>query len=269
MRAMMGFFRVDPFASYDTESASDAFPSSRQPKRRKRSSTYALMTDPEASSREEPLMLTFQLEVSDELGGGGGGGPQEASPEPDPCQWPGVLDSPEPLALSGAAAAITHAGSAGQADHVFPTTDLDTYSHALDIHPSNSLATPSSSSSYRLHSVGSRFADTNSAFYTTASQQPLSSTLFDPYSAVSRSSNSTPDSTDSFSLSFFPNWAPRPTSATHVDAMAATTTTTRPSPRAPTKMHVCWLCQKEFPRPSGLMTHMNTHSGLKRTFDLM
>lgn len=30
------------------------------------------------------------------------------------------------------------------------------------------------------------------------------------------------------------------------------------------KIHICWICQKEFPRPSGLATHMNTHSGLKR-----
>ncbi|KAF8496955.1 hypothetical protein JB92DRAFT_2746159, partial [Gautieria morchelliformis] len=28
-------------------------------------------------------------------------------------------------------------------------------------------------------------------------------------------------------------------------------------------MHICWICHKEFPRPSGLATHMNTHSGAK------
>jgi hypothetical protein len=31
-----------------------------------------------------------------------------------------------------------------------------------------------------------------------------------------------------------------------------------------TKMHQCDICQKWFPRPSGLATHMNSHSGAKR-----
>lgn len=31
------------------------------------------------------------------------------------------------------------------------------------------------------------------------------------------------------------------------------------------KMHQCTVCQKWFPRPSGLATHMNSHSGAKRT----
>lgn len=30
------------------------------------------------------------------------------------------------------------------------------------------------------------------------------------------------------------------------------------------KMHPCELCGKRFPRPSGLSTHMNSHSGAKR-----
>lgn len=30
------------------------------------------------------------------------------------------------------------------------------------------------------------------------------------------------------------------------------------------KMHQCKLCKKMFPRPSGLTTHMNSHSGAKR-----
>ena len=31
------------------------------------------------------------------------------------------------------------------------------------------------------------------------------------------------------------------------------------------KMHQCRICQKLFPRPSGLATHMNSHSGARRT----
>ncbi|KAH8113745.1 hypothetical protein DFH11DRAFT_1597089, partial [Phellopilus nigrolimitatus] len=30
-------------------------------------------------------------------------------------------------------------------------------------------------------------------------------------------------------------------------------------------MHQCRICQKLFPRPSGLATHMNSHSGARRT----
>ena len=31
------------------------------------------------------------------------------------------------------------------------------------------------------------------------------------------------------------------------------------------KMHQCHVCNKWFPRPSGLATHMNSHSGARRT----
>ena len=34
--------------------------------------------------------------------------------------------------------------------------------------------------------------------------------------------------------------------------------------KAKTKMHRCTVCEKVFPRPSGLATHMNSHSGAKR-----
>jgi hypothetical protein len=33
------------------------------------------------------------------------------------------------------------------------------------------------------------------------------------------------------------------------------------------KMHQCTVCEKWFPRPSGLQTHMNSHSGMKRKGD--
>ena len=37
-----------------------------------------------------------------------------------------------------------------------------------------------------------------------------------------------------------------------------------PKRKGKSKMHTCALCQKSFPRPSGLRTHMNSHSGDKR-----
>ncbi|GJJ14932.1 hypothetical protein Clacol_009202 [Clathrus columnatus] len=55
MRSMMSVFRVDPFASYDIDAGS-------RRKRRKRGSTYAMLSDPEQTSREEPLMFTFQID---------------------------------------------------------------------------------------------------------------------------------------------------------------------------------------------------------------
>lgn len=41
----------------------------------------------------------------------------------------------------------------------------------------------------------------------------------------------------------------------------------RPKPsQKKSKMHQCKVCQKLFPRPSGLATHMNSHSGAKRKY---
>ena len=40
----------------------------------------------------------------------------------------------------------------------------------------------------------------------------------------------------------------------------------KPSCQKKSKMHQCTVCQKWFPRPSGLATHMNSHSGAKRTY---
>ncbi|KIK68480.1 hypothetical protein GYMLUDRAFT_215127 [Collybiopsis luxurians FD-317 M1] len=47
---------------------------------------------------------------------------------------------------------------------------------------------------------------------------------------------------------------------------AMTTTDTRQAgkrKRKPAKMHQCEICLKQFPRPSGLKTHMNTHNNYK------
>lgn len=41
----------------------------------------------------------------------------------------------------------------------------------------------------------------------------------------------------------------------------------RPSQKK-SKMHQCKVCQKLFPRPSGLATHMNSHSGAKRKYSM-
>jgi hypothetical protein len=42
----------------------------------------------------------------------------------------------------------------------------------------------------------------------------------------------------------------------------------RPTQRK-SKMHECEVCHKQFPRPSGLATHMNSHSGAKREFQFL
>ena len=42
--------------------------------------------------------------------------------------------------------------------------------------------------------------------------------------------------------------------------------TTPGEPPKKVKMHQCRICQKLFPRPSGLATHMNSHSGARRTY---
>lgn len=41
---------------------------------------------------------------------------------------------------------------------------------------------------------------------------------------------------------------------------------TKTATQKKSKMHQCGVCQKWFPRPSGLATHMNSHSGAKREY---
>jgi hypothetical protein len=46
--------------------------------------------------------------------------------------------------------------------------------------------------------------------------------------------------------------------------VAITTTPRRRGKKKLSKMHECDICHKQFPRPSGLTTHQNSHAGIKR-----
>lgn len=48
------------------------------------------------------------------------------------------------------------------------------------------------------------------------------------------------------------------------DVPSASTYKSRKGKKPRPKMHACLECGKKFPRPSGLVTHMNSHSGDKR-----
>lgn len=66
------------------------------------------------------------------------------------------------------------------------------------------------------------------------------------------------------------NTTPPPDSSTSSPRMhSERAPTERPkSGQKKSKMHQCTVCQKWFPRPSGLATHMNSHSGAKRMFSV-
>ncbi|KAF9467886.1 hypothetical protein BDZ94DRAFT_1155062 [Collybia nuda] len=44
---------------------------------------------------------------------------------------------------------------------------------------------------------------------------------------------------------------------------SATSSSDLPTKKKKSKMHECEICGKQFPRPSGLRTHMNTHNNVK------
>lgn len=50
-----------------------------------------------------------------------------------------------------------------------------------------------------------------------------------------------------------------------VEQQPTNTERTKSGTQKKSKMHQCTVCSKWFPRPSGLATHMNSHSGAKRT----
>jgi hypothetical protein len=62
-----------------------------------------------------------------------------------------------------------------------------------------------------------------------------------------------------------PAITPPPVTSREKEKQQSTKTGARPS----SKMHQCRVCLKTFPRPSGLRTHMNSHSGEKRKFSLL
>lgn len=55
-------------------------------------------------------------------------------------------------------------------------------------------------------------------------------------------------------------------SSQHQTVKVLIQSTTPGEPPKKVKMHQCRICQKLFPRPSGLATHMNSHSGARRTY---
>jgi uncharacterized Zn-finger protein len=57
---------------------------------------------------------------------------------------------------------------------------------------------------------------------------------------------------------------PKPKPQALLDEKPSHEETNFPKRKGKSKMHTCALCQKSFPRPSGLRTHMNSHSGDKR-----
>jgi hypothetical protein len=102
------------------------------------------------------------------------------------------------------------------------------------------------------------------------SESSLSSALreksFD--SSPDRKSSTPPIITksDAFPVSPDPQASDTLKSSSSLRSSSATTRSSRRRRKKPSKMHECPTCQKQFPRPSGLATHKNIHTGAKRRF---
>lgn len=80
-------------------------------------------------------------------------------------------------------------------------------------------------------------------------------------SSTSSSSRYSSESESSPTRSSFPNGL-----GASRHSPTSTSASSAGGPTRKNKMHQCSICKKSFPRPSGLSTHMNSHSGNRRTF---
>lgn len=319
MKAMMSVFRVDPFASYEADSG-------MRRKRRKRGSTYARTTDPEASSKEEPLMFTFQLDVGppdwaqdepdlellsneDHERSGGHGHPghdlelaslPEELYEPDYAVFEDDATSPYRYRIHHAAPAFPtqDAGPAGMSrssrqvtlsmpiplqgtttsplfaagegsdcpekylPNLFPPVAVDSqlsmYVAAQGMSNSSQDASTTSPNTAALLTYSSSHSHSRQSSLTPSLPGAESDTYDDP------GAQDLPASSVSLFLEGTTANSVNVPSAVALSGNNLTAGGRHARSRPPTKMHICWICHKEFPRPSGLATHMNTHSGAKR-----
>ncbi|KAJ6627977.1 hypothetical protein B0H10DRAFT_319705 [Mycena sp. CBHHK59/15] len=77
------------------------------------------------------------------------------------------------------------------------------------------------------------------------------------------SSPQSPESISEISLSPGPS---SPVETVPSNAPSAAAHANKQKRAKPPKMHQCDICVKQFPRPSGLQTHMNIHNNAKRAF---
>jgi Zinc finger, C2H2 type len=280
MKSMMSVFRVDPFASYDADSGT-------RRKRRKRGSTYARTTDPEASSKEEPLMFTFQLEVAP---------PEWATDEleADPLEneyaslhdWQDQPDIQSPDHKEDLDYAvfddnvevyrIQHSAFESAPD----TSGISRISRAAALSmpvplpgtgPSTSLFadehTESPETSLPLP-IETMYTAEGTSVVSASEEANTSAGLTYP-SSHSRQSSIARSLLGADSDTYEEAVDVPPSSVSLVlegaTANSVPVLINKRSRLRPTKMHICWICHKEFPRPSGLATHMNTHSGAKRS----
>jgi hypothetical protein len=349
MKSMMSVFRVDPFSTYDADSGT-------RRKRRKRGSTYARTTDPEASSREQPLLFTFQLDVhppewaiddlddppddsasvfapgsvADHAPGGMSSHDLDdlyTLPSPDPdgdtLDYP-VFDDPEvaayrihqqhqqhqhqhqhqhshasqggdvrisrgtvtlsmPIPLPGAlgpSAALFDA-EAGEEDldaqYQSGGKFLPTLFNPLSVDPLYPAGPGANGgSSIVSQDAAEGLSYTSAPAYSHPHPHSRQSTLTPslPSAESDTQYDEAADVVPPSTVSLLMDGAavggscsagvPAPLSNIHVNPNT-TASAKRSRSRPPTKMHICWICHKEFPRPSGLATHMNTHSGAKRS----